>query len=707
MKWGSKQWLFITAIVVLMLAVIASGCCSLVGKPVDRVMNGLGYTAVDSTAATPAVHGTIDTGARVQVKQASVGPDGGKITVDQAGSPVEGLTIDVPAGAYPTAHTFTVSTAPVTGHTFGQYFNPVTPLISVDGAHDFADDIMLVTIPINVSDDQFAMAFYYDDANKTLEGLPVVSVDDHSITVATRHFSDIIVSTILKSVLDALPVADSGFRPGQDDWQFVNNGSYAAPDGLCAGQSVSMMWYYTQQKQQQNAPQLYGRYDDNGRTKTPLLGGDDTLGYRFASDIHSKMDQKKYFKSIGNMTFKVNGSTTYNLFKYSILLTGEPQQVFIWSAQNDGHAIVCYKVSGDTMYIADPNYPGKERTIKLDGTKLMPYSSGANSQDIAKRGVTLYPRINYIAKSGLISWDLVGTEYAKVGDGTIGDDIFPEYTTEVWLLSDDGNKSSFEYDGGKNLADKAVSVDGKKVAFRTKDLPGTVSGIDYGYILYTDNEKTSDNIVTLTEGHNRIGVEAYALVKGNYTWLGFDWFDLYYKPTETQGPRVPFRDYPDVTVPPAPYPLIEYIPAEGAYHKKSYSYYVDSSNRIQPWGKFKDYYVDSNVVCTEGTSILDPTTGLEHFIGYKYDYNQDGSRKSIEYYDANGIKLFEDNYDSVGNLVERKDYSSDGSVHCWEYYNGKLQSYEEFGAYTEAGGWGKSTLKETYDANGKLIDSQK
>lgn len=541
----NRAWLVLILLVVILIGISLSGCCGFT----NLLGNNNGSTS--PAAAKPAVHGSIAIGAPVQAIQTSVGQNGGTITVDNAASPVKGLAIVVPAGAYSSTRTLTVSTAPVTSNTFGEYFNPVSPLITVDGAHDYADNIIQVTIPINVSDDQFVMAFYYDNMNKTLEGIPIVSVNNHSITIATRHFSNIIVSAILKTVLDGVPEADSGFRPGVDDWEFANDGSYATPKGECAGQSVTMMWYYTEQRQDLGMAPLNGLYKDNGRGKTSNTALDDTMGYRYASDIHVMMDQKNYINSIASVMFDVNGSTTLDAFKYSILMTGEPQQVFIYR-NGGGHAIVCYKVSGNTMYVADPNYPGQERTIQLSGTSLMPYSSGANAQDIATKGVTVYPEIVYIAKSGLIPWNTVGSEYADMSNNEFGDDLFPGYSVEMVVTNDDGTTSIIDSDGGKNQQDHAVQVNGKNVTFRITDPQGVKSNEQYAWRIVTQNTK-NHSTVTLNDGHNSIGIEGDAMVNGNYTWLGFDWFDLYYvnssKPTATPTP-VPAAgtdDHPKIT----------------------------------------------------------------------------------------------------------------------------------------------------------------
>jgi len=80
---------------------------------------------------------------------------------------------------------------------------------------------------------------------------------------------------------------DSGFRPGIDDWQFPNYGSYITTNGNCEGQSLSAMWYYYNQPDGKDLC-LYGRYDNNGnQPATPSFWQDDSLAIRFCSVIQS------------------------------------------------------------------------------------------------------------------------------------------------------------------------------------------------------------------------------------------------------------------------------------------------------------------------------------------------------------------------------------------------------------------------------------
>jgi hypothetical protein len=68
------------------------------------------------------------------------------------------------------------------------------------------------------------MGSYHDPSSKKLEGMATVSQDADSLTVATRHFSSFLLSAIDKTLLKK--DLDTSFRPGIDDWQSPNYGSY-------------------------------------------------------------------------------------------------------------------------------------------------------------------------------------------------------------------------------------------------------------------------------------------------------------------------------------------------------------------------------------------------------------------------------------------------------------------------------------------------
>ena len=84
--------------------------------------------------AVPKPTGKITTGQSAELASQPVGASGGTIKINHPGNPLDGLQLDVPAGAYPAERTFKIASAPISGHTFSKDFNPITPLISIEGS---------------------------------------------------------------------------------------------------------------------------------------------------------------------------------------------------------------------------------------------------------------------------------------------------------------------------------------------------------------------------------------------------------------------------------------------------------------------------------------------------------------------------------------------------------------------------------------------
>jgi len=190
---------------------------------------GTTTAAGTSSPHQPARTGDINTGAKIEAVTQSVDSSGGYIAVSKAGDPLDGFVINLPANSYPDSSNFKVSYAPITDHTFGSDITPISPMIYVDNGGDFSSQLMYVRVPVTVPDGSFAMGFIYDATTKQLEGMPLVAVDADSVTVGTSHFTDFFISMISKALLK--DDIDSGFRPGIDDWQFTNYGSYITPGG--------------------------------------------------------------------------------------------------------------------------------------------------------------------------------------------------------------------------------------------------------------------------------------------------------------------------------------------------------------------------------------------------------------------------------------------------------------------------------------------
>lgn len=449
-------------------------------------------------------------GEEVIVLKQQVDIAGGMITVAEPGNPIDGLTITVKPGSYSATLDFQVSYAPIEATARYPNLNPISPLVIIDNGGGYSSEIMEVNIPVQVPEGHFAMGFVYDRNSKTIEGLPVLSTDQSSVTVGTRHFSDILVTSIALELLDSLVQkgADSGFKPGADDWQFPNYGSILAPGGHCAGQSISAMWYFCERRER-GRPALFGLYDnnDNADAKTPMIWQDDIWGYKFASTVQNNIQWDSDIVRLMRAMSSIDDLLTWRAIAYSILLTGEPQYI---SVRNDGggHALVAYNVQGNSIFVADPNYPGQEdRAVEFAGGVFRPYNSGADAEHL---GVD-HPVIQYLAKTGMIDWASMGQWWDEI---VVGRDDFPKYRINVTVggkmsrLAGEFETSAEQFELEPEIVDRESIGEIALLAFRGGENAPTRLAEENG--VYSLEFRPSDD---------RLGI----LVLGNGEWLGFHW----------------------------------------------------------------------------------------------------------------------------------------------------------------------------------------
>jgi hypothetical protein len=471
---------------------------------------------------------------------------GGTLTVESPGNALDGMTIVVPEDAYDRSKSFKITTRPIENHAFDANFDPITPLIHVDNGGDFASEPMVVEIPIQIAPDEFAMAFFYNTQTGELEGIPVADLTTDRITFVTSHFSDLVITKIPWYVLENIST-DTGFAPGVDDWQFQNHGSYLAPGGHCAGQAISAMWYYYEQRLRAGEPPLYGRFDNNDYAfHTPYFWEDDSWGYRFASVVHDTLidwdhRSRAFFKSMG----ATSDTLTWAAFAYAMLETGEPQYVAIYTADS-GHAMVVYKMEQGRLYVADPNYPGKEnRIIRFENGTFLPYYSGTSATSISEEGETAYPFIRYMAKSVMVDWSAIGTEYQKMLQGKSGDGQFPAYKLEYLsgINETTGEQIWSPVPTVLELTEEDTAKPGEgyrgQVVFRLTPLVGL--GDVSGY-LYDETNMIQKK---LSSGAEHQVVLSYALVPGVHN-VGVELDD--FEPVAGGGQKINYIDFRRIKV---------------------------------------------------------------------------------------------------------------------------------------------------------------
>ena len=491
----------------------------------------------------------LTTGSFTDVLQQNVPVTGGTLAVTKTGCPIQGMEIGVPNASYPGTRTFSVSYAPVLSHGFGANFHPVSPVIRISNGGGYADSLMIIKIPIAIQQNQFAMAFYYDEVTSELEGLPVVGLTNTEIWVAVRHlsntqmrfgktssgsasvdFADLIVTAVETGQLSGKIM--SGFKPGMDDWEFPNYGSYISPGGHCAGQSITAMWYYTARKLKAGAEGLNSRFDE---VHTDSMWMDNVRGYKFCSVVQEELnwtDENTWLRKLwkaGMGTQEVGkkfgaDSLYYLCFAYAIHLTNKPQYTVVMRT-GGAHALVAYGTEAAVLKIADPNYPGEERSIVFDTVKgnFVPYETKQNA--LGQKYV--YPEIYYSGKSTLISHEGVAARWKEFEAGTIGT-VAPNTFPAAQLYYLEGTKKIPLPDqlampaGGLTIVAECPTCGLKFPEDRT------------GIMLHQENGKfiTMNNaegklIVTPFPGTNRYGIKISGWpATGKYGYIDFKWLTI-------------------------------------------------------------------------------------------------------------------------------------------------------------------------------------
>jgi hypothetical protein len=408
---------------------------------------------------------------------------------------------------------------------------PVTPLYTIDTGTTEPELPVTVTLAIDpsvsVPAGSVAMAFYFDAETGQLTPLAPVGWDATGITAVATHFSQILGAVIDLARIPA--TVDSGFRPGKDDWQFPNYGSYLAADGHCNGQSVSAIWYYNAQRRGAGAPALYGLTDNNGAPdKTQTLWQDDSNGYRLASVVQ---DDKladpfsyQFLRTLGRESS--DPALTAQAFRLAIALSGSPQLISIADATYDSaHAMIAYRVTQDRIFVADPNYPARLRTIRIDPATgaLGPYSSGASAGSIAQAGAVSYIRFAYVPAVAKITHAAMAAYWGELEAGTIGDGRFPGYMLYVLTGEEDGGTETWaELTDGYVATTETITIGLSELT----DGANATLGIFAGTSTTPIGPWARRPDVRLAPGDNPLGFAVFGRKGADWSWVDFARFTI-------------------------------------------------------------------------------------------------------------------------------------------------------------------------------------
>ncbi len=465
------------------------------------------------------------------VGSATVGANGSLLFINTPDDPLDGLEIDIPVGAYQEETGFTVSYSPIISHSGNENLNPVTPLISIENGGEYADEIISVKIPVTIEDGYHYMAFYYDETTDRLEGIPELEHDEKSLTIATRHFSKIMVNRIDIAKAFIYGAFGSDYQVTKDNWQFKNPGTYLSPGGICSGMSVASLYYYLEKKKKLGEPQLFGHYD-NG---VAGFGLDDEQAIKLCSTAqwYEENYQSLSYAYWYNLGKQKSAKWTYFMFCHAILLTGEPQYVSIFPPDDSaGHALVVYKKSGNDLYVADPNLPN-DKNVKIefewDDSEIFtdghfkPFESQWNTGTDKIN----FTEIFYSGQTAVVEWKDLNELWQKIDNQTVGKN-FPDYDLKIIEKDATGTERESILTEGYKTTSSVVQV-----KIETYEFDPRLTAF-YAASTVTNNE-TEIVEINLNEGKNEIGfyveAEMYSDVTKKKEWA---WTDFKYVTIERE-----------------------------------------------------------------------------------------------------------------------------------------------------------------------------
>lgn len=489
-------------------------------------------------------------GRSIAVSSYAVPVGGRSVVVDAPSSRVHGLELRVPAGAHAEARDYAVSYADIPSHALGAGVRVITPMIQIRNGGGYADEVIEIRIPCSIPRDEFAMGFFFNERTGAIEGLLLLEEDSTGITVGTRHFGPSVVSgtqglrgsvggagdfrragsgappsvadwtgavgnmfvaSVKSSFLSQTQTVSTGYAVKQDDWEFPNYGSYLSPRGHCAGQSITSMWYYYEKRLAGAAP-LYHRYDRVNR-EVDSLWMDNPRGYKLASVIQEDLRWDSWLRdrcmTLGDSAYHTLG---FKALLAAMVLTGEPQYLRV-SGKDGGHAIVAFKVNttDSTVSVADPNFPGQERSVVLRNGYFQPYNSMLNAADAQN---IVFTDIGYMAKTALIDWDKIAPRWAEFEAGTIGT-VAPNTFPTV----------------GLKTPENVDIVNGLKVygdTLRIRFDPTGVARDSIGYLCWDAelNDVSRTGYIVLLPGDRDYGFALFAKKNDDYRFVDFRWLRI-------------------------------------------------------------------------------------------------------------------------------------------------------------------------------------
>jgi hypothetical protein len=391
-----SRWLSIFVVIFLIFNLVACGG------------GGGGAGADGGGGDTPSDKGAVvNIGFDSELVTDTIGQLGGTLE-GPSGSPVEGVRVDIPAGALDDDTQITIgyndgSITPVLGE-----FGGLILVLKTDGNNQFNKPLE-ITVPIK-SGNGIPIPYHVDDQER-LHLMDPASFDPDLGTFSFYSWHASLFTIIyhaydgnnnlptlegnsasdlkVQSEPDDSNPLDSGFRPDPNGFDHDNDGVTFYKGGECFGFTAFAQWYYMNHK---DVPLLY-RFSGSvsgtiqkGQIITPRA---QASTQKFPLPAWTTIEAlKDFFRQIPGYTLNWSYSTLCN----ALANTGGPILMSLITSGLSAHSVLAYNINEDgNIMVYDPNYP-------KDSTRVI-YFNRNNENDYDP-----YGKYDYITVLGNGSW---------------------------------------------------------------------------------------------------------------------------------------------------------------------------------------------------------------------------------------------------------------------------------------------------------------
>ena len=480
--------------------------------------------------------------ALIPVASETVATNGGTITIPH-GSPIEGLQVQVPPGAYTSPSALQISYSPVANRQFSTPINPLTPLITLDGGGQTSLPLA-ITVPLNLSSNEFAMGFLYNLETGELEPMQMLNLTNNSITIALRRYpgagsqaanqvglAKVDTSTEAERsvfVIGGVPYADlfakvdegwctSRFRPGQDDWEFQNPATFVSVNGNCAGTSETAIWYYKNKNQKENAIPLHQLYSQSHFGFDSSITDGDALGMRLVSAVQYESDVTTV---VDRNAINTPDLHNYAQFVYAMITSHQPQLIGLYGIY--GHAVIAFAADSTGLYIADPNYPG-------DMDCFIPFSRSRRVFDNYNRDSS-YSKVRFLDCGYLPEYQWIPRHWERYLNKTVARGLYPVFNIAVQEVHE-GAWESIAVVSSEDMAPVKthVQIHTNSVRIKVEEVAGGPATFGSLWSVTNLTAHTSGRLdIPLAFGTNYLGIllEASPGFTDAMGWSGYTWLTV-------------------------------------------------------------------------------------------------------------------------------------------------------------------------------------